>query len=551
MVIQQFNKLIRNRWVWGVFAVAISAFFAFDFLLDDIRGTESSRSSGSAGTLAGEAVDAETFLALADDVRGIGNQRDWRRKTSEVNRIAWENYAALAIAKKDGVEASDSEVQMMIKSDPSFQVNGAFSFNLYRRLLAENSLTPERFEASLKRRLTLMRLGQAVLGNAAWVSPMELDQAVSDMTDTFTVKVARFVQDKAAADAVKLDEDGLKKWYDENVKSLELPERIKIRLVRFDATDAKVLAKMTVTEDEMRDRYDVTVDRYTSTDTNGVETVKKFEEVKGEIEKELRQIAAVQFFTTNLNVRAYAVKAAKGASRLDEIAKEDGLKVRVSDWFTTEGGYREGFMAPMGRIAPGAEGFAEAVAELDPTSEDLRYAVVASDRAVWLIEKADVSAKHTPSFDEAKAVIRPRALRAAKADAFKASIETIAKGGAKAVLAATKDVSTNLTFSVSDIRQGQQLFDDQMAIARATMKLQKGSVSEFTLLGEGKAALVVCEDRVAGDAAKAMLLRSQVRDDIAMLQLRQLPDEWKKWNLERMGFETGDATSLDDVEEEE
>ena len=32
MVIQKFNKLIRNKWIWGVFAVAISAFFAFDFL---------------------------------------------------------------------------------------------------------------------------------------------------------------------------------------------------------------------------------------------------------------------------------------------------------------------------------------------------------------------------------------------------------------------------------------------------------------------------------------------------------------------------------------
>ena len=71
----------------------------------------------------------------------------------------------------------------------------------------------------------------------------------------------------------------------------------------------------------MRDRYDVTVDRYTSTGTNGVETVKKFEEVKGEIEKELRQIAAVLFYETYLIDRAYAAPAAKGASRLDEMRR--------------------------------------------------------------------------------------------------------------------------------------------------------------------------------------------------------------------------------------
>ena len=89
--------------------------------------------------------------------------------------------------------------------------------------MRENSLTPERFEAFLKRRITLMRVGQAVLGAATWASPMELDQALADMTDSFTVRVAYFSQSKKDADAVKLDDAGLRKWYDDNVKSLELP----------------------------------------------------------------------------------------------------------------------------------------------------------------------------------------------------------------------------------------------------------------------------------------------------------------------------------------
>ena len=37
--------------------------------------------------------------------------------------------------------------------------------------------------------------------------------------------------------------------------------------------------------------------------------MKKFEDVKDQVEKELRQIAAVQFYETNLNFRAYGVKA--------------------------------------------------------------------------------------------------------------------------------------------------------------------------------------------------------------------------------------------------
>ena len=550
MVIHQFNKLIRNKWLWGAFAIAISAFFAFDFLIDDIGRAPERESSAGAGTLAGEAVDAKMFSALVDEIRGFGRQRDDRRNPGEVNRLAWENYAALKVAEKDGLVATDAEVQAMIRRDPSFQQNGSFSFALYQRLLRENSLTPERFEAYLKRRITLMRIGQTVLASATWASPMEQDQAVADMTDTFTVRVATFAEDPKKAAQVKVDDAALRKWYEANTNSLALPERVKIRSVKFNATDPMVLAKMSVTEDEMHDRYDVTVDRYTTTDTNGVEKVKKFEEVKDAIEKELRQIAAVLYFETNANYRAYATRAAKGGSRLDEIAKEDGLKVETSDWFSIDGAYLDGFMKPVSQICPGAQGFAEAVAELDPSSEDLRYAVVSSDKAVWLIEKKEVSAKHVPTFEEAKSAIRPRALRDAKADAFKAEVEAIAAKGAKAVLA-TKSVSTNLTFTVADLRQGGVSFENEMAVARASMKLKQGEVSDFTLTGRGKAILVVCEKREAGDAAKAMLIRSQVRDDLAMLQLRQIPESWQKWNLERLGFEPGEISSVEIVEEAE
>ena len=549
MVIQKFNKLIRNKWVWGAFAVVVSAAFCFDDLFTTREREE--RAAGDAGLLAGEAVDAKEYLSIAEDVRGIGRQRDWQRKGGEVNREAWENYAALKVAGRQGLLATDADVQAAIRRDPSFQQNGSFSFARYQALLRDNGVSPERFEEFLKRRISLQRIGQAVLGSAAWASPLELDQALADMTDVFTVKVAKFSQEKKEADAVKVDDAALKAWYDRNSKSLELPERIKVRYVKFDATDPKVLAKMNVTTNEMHDLYDTTIDKYTSTDTNGVEHVKQFEEVQGEIEKELRRVAAVQYFETNLNFRAYATKAAKGSSRLDEIAKEDGLKVSTSDWFALGGEYQEGFMTRASRICPGANGFNEAVAELDPSSEDLRYAVVSSDRAVWLVEKAETSAKHTPTFEEAKDAIRPRALRDAKADAFKAKVEAVAKGGAKAV-EAVKGCSTNIVFCVADIRQGEGAsFDDQFSVARAAMKLKKGEVSEFTLTGTGRAILVVCVDRAPGDAAKAMVLRSQVRDEIAMLQAQQIPDAWKKWNLERLGFTEGEMSSTEDGEAEE
>ncbi len=545
MVILQFNKLIRNKWVWGVFALIISAAFCFEDLFS-VRDDAQTDNRG-AGTLSGEEVDAKVFLDIAEEARGFGQRRDWKRNQGEVNLEAWQTYAALKVAEKEGICATDAEVQAQIRNDRTFHVNGAFNFMAYQMILRENGLTPERFEQFLKRSATLSRIGNAVLGSAAWASPMEVDRAVADMTDVFTVKVARFTQSKKDADAVKLDDAGLRKWYDDNTNSLALPERCKIRYVKYNANDKAILAKMTVTDDELRDYYDSTSEKYTVTDTNGVESVKKFEEVKTQVEMEVRKIAALTYFETNLNARAYSVKAAKGSSRLDEIAKEDGLKVEESDWFALDGSWHEGFVSRTAHILPGAKDFLSAVSELDSETEDLRYSIISSEDAVWLIEKSAVSKAHTPLFAEAKNAIRPRALRAAKAKAFKDKVDALISKGAKAVLAGG-NVSTNITFTVADLSNAE--FPDQMAIARAAMKLKKGEVSEFTLTIPGNALVVVCEDRKEGDAAKAMVLRSQVENDVSMLQRRQIPEAWQKWNLERMGYQTGEVSSTEIVEAE-
>ena len=36
-----------------------------------------------------------------------------------------------------------------------------------------------------------------------------------------------------------------------------------------------------------------------------------------------------------------------------------------------------------------------------------------------------------------------------------------------------------------------------------------------------------------------------------MLQLRQIPESWRKWNLKRLGFEPNEYSSVTPVEEEE
>ena len=66
MVILQFNKLIRNKWVWGAFAVVISAAFCLDGLFTPDRGE--SNASGEAGLLDGKSVKASEFAEVVDEI---------------------------------------------------------------------------------------------------------------------------------------------------------------------------------------------------------------------------------------------------------------------------------------------------------------------------------------------------------------------------------------------------------------------------------------------------------------------------------------------------
>lgn len=549
MVIHHFNRIIRNKWIWGAFAFAISAFFAFDFLL---VGGESREGASSAGELAGEEVPVSKFSRFADDVRGFGRNRNTELSNVEVNRSAWENIAAYSVAVNLGLEATDDEVRQNILRQ--FSGQGAFDMASYERILRDNGLTPEMFENAEKRRMTLMKLRMTLADASRFVSPMELDTAINDVTDKLTIRIASFKD--SAKSAPKLDDKQLKAYYDENTNSIALPDCVTVRYVKYQADAPARLKQFKITDDELHDHYDATLNRFETQTTNGVVT-KKFEEVKDILEKELQLIASLEAFRTNLLFRAYPADGADPkVSRLDVIAKEDKTKVRVSPPFALDGyRYVPGFMSRPSAFAPGVQGFVEAVAELDPESPDLRYGVVAGTNSVYLIERASFVKAHVPSFEKAKAIIRGDAVADARKKAFKASVEKVralaaaelAKGKPfDAKLFGNANVSTSITFTVSSM--GRNAFADSMYASAPAMKLAPGQISEFVSTAlPSQGILVYLEKRVPGDAAEAQMVRAQIRDELSQMNSFSFVSDWNKWNLSRMGLKAGAGASIEEV----
>ena len=565
MVIHHFNRLIKNKWVWGVFAVAISVFFAFDFLFVGRDGG----SGPSVGTLGGKDLDAAFFDALVRDARGIGRQSDGRLSNAEANRLAWRAAAALAVAKEAHLEATDADVREAILRDPSFRDGDAFDNVKYERLLRENGLTPPMFEAYLRRRLTLQKVQSVVLGSAAWVSPTELSEAVNDYTDAFTVRIASYV-DKAF-DKVTLDDKALEAYYQANTNAFALPDCVQVKFARFQADAPARLAQFKITDDEMHDHYDATSARFETTGTNGVTTTKTFEEVKPILERELQVIASVEAYRTNLLARVYPpdekAAADNAVDRLAQIAAEDKVKVQTSGRFSLDGRFVKGFMVRASDVVRDCPDFLSTVAELDVDSAITRYGVAAGTNAVYLVERVPFPARdadgavttnafekaHVPSFAEAKDIIRDDALEDARAKAFKARVEKaralaaagLAKGApADAKLFGAVSMTTSIVFSVSAMPH--EGLADAMYVAPATMKLAKGQISDFVpTANKRRGLLVYVEDRKPGDAAQAEMSRAQLRDDLSRGAAMALATTWQDWNLDRIGYETTAGSSVE------
>ena len=355
MVIHHFNRIIRNKWVWGVFAVLISAFFAFDFLISDRNGAHG---SDGAGKLGGEKVESAKFEEVRADVlteMRLQYGREIPIKAPQLNKEVWSRLAALKIAEDLNLTATDDQVRDAIQRN--FQdETGVFNRQRYQDLCDRLGWPSERFEAYFRRQLSAMPV-QKVAATASWISPLELSNATRDMTDKITVRVARFQHKNA--ESVKLDDAALKAYYESHTNSLALPALKVIRYVKVPADDPASLAKVTVTDDDLHEHFEEAGDRY---GTN------EFEKVKAQVERDYRLEKSVETACDALYARVCPTDGADGdgVDRFDAFARAEKLEVKTSRPFALSSGenFVEGFMVDPETVLPDVKDFLSAVTEL-------------------------------------------------------------------------------------------------------------------------------------------------------------------------------------------
>jgi len=538
--IYHFNRLINSRFVWGFFAIIISVAF-----VSVGSCARSSRGGIVAGKLNGKKISAETFSQAEDAIRGIGRGRNRETPVREVDRKAWEQIAALQVARKNGLAIGVEEVRNEIRGQRGFQDANGFNFNYYLLALREHDTTEAQYETLVRNQLLMMKVG-SLIDTASWISPMELDDELDAMTDTFTVQTAT-ISNRFAGVEMRLSDDAYKTFYEENKPQFGLPDRMSVRYISIPVSN--YLARVTVSDDEILDYYDSHPDKFKTSDTNSVTGVKPLDEVKDEIVAELQVEEAREGARKDLMFTIFDRSATTPIdSRLEALATREQVEVKTTPLFSQS--------EPLAWTSD-AQAFANAAFELEPESIDTRFAIVDGDAEILVIEYHQKSDAHVPPFEDVEEDVKRRTQDKARVDAFDDYVkeirgeiaEQIESGKAFEDAAKEKslNVSTSLTYTVSGMQM--KPFENSFSIAYGAMGLAKGGLSEAVPSSATQSLLIYVQDREQGDALSADMMRPQIRAGMVRRRTGTLISDWLKWNLDQQRFEPSRTVSSGDDEE--
>jgi len=164
----------------------------------------------------------------------------------------------LVEASKRGMFASDDAVRRTIGSVEAFKVDGKFSSERYEAALRAQGMTPAGFEAQLRQDMTLQQLAGAV-GQSGLMAHAVSDRVLAMQSEKREVMEYRLGLDTYLA-KVKLADGAAKKFYDENSKQFEMPERLKAEYVVLSMDG--IAAQLVVTDAEIKAWYDSHKDKF-------------------------------------------------------------------------------------------------------------------------------------------------------------------------------------------------------------------------------------------------------------------------------------------------
>ena len=153
--------------------------------------------------------------------------------------------------------ASEAQVGKSITSIEAFQLNGVFSPDAYRSVLASAGFTPERFRRSQAEDIVLAQL-QTAISDTEFATQTELAATANIIAEERDVRYLVIAAADLVDDAGDLTDEALLRYYQDNEAVFFNPEQIVVDYVVLGPEDFLV----SVDEELVREQYESVKDEY-------------------------------------------------------------------------------------------------------------------------------------------------------------------------------------------------------------------------------------------------------------------------------------------------
>ena len=161
-------------------------------------------------------------------------------------------------AQSDGYRASDPQVLAAYQGEQAFQVDGKFSAEAAKTMLAQVGLTPAAYEAERRQALQIAQLTEGIQ-LSDFLTTAELNRIYALENEQREIRYALLPPEKYAASA-KIDEAQIKAWYEAHLNDYMSPESLKLQyaLLSLDS----IAPQISIKDEELQAYYEKNKSRY-------------------------------------------------------------------------------------------------------------------------------------------------------------------------------------------------------------------------------------------------------------------------------------------------
>lgn len=477
MMITKFHRLIQNKVVWIIFSLLVVVSFVFWGTYD--TSVEDRQEMVAPATLHGKPVAPEVFQAakfstFLSFVLQTGQPIPYTSDLDErIKPLAYRRIAALEVARRLGLEASNEEVISGLSSQAFLQTNGEFDNTKYEAfinedlaMLLQGRISKSQFEQHIREEITLNKARQMVQ-QTVLVSPQDVEVAYHLMNDRYR-GVYTLIAPEQVAEEVTLSDEEVEAYFRADPEAFELPEQVRVKYVYIPASN--YVAGAEISAERIRAYYDENLDLFQETATNGLSaildgaedglgdgleataadpgaaiTYRALEDVEDEIRETLRAETARRRAADAANelVSALIPDRYGQAPEFEEQAESMGFQVERMAPFSE--------FDPLPDLGGSAEDFKLQALRLYPNPEEYFSNPIIGDRGSYVVALEERIPPRVPELGD----VRERVRRAALVDAERDAVMDLAQR----VKAALEDAAADASGDTNGLERALEPYD--------------------------------------------------------------------------------------------